>query len=189
VRLTSGKDEVILVTRQGLSLRFPEDQARPQGRATAGVAGIRPEEGDYVVGLALVTEDCMLLVASDNGIGKRTAFADYRVQSRGGKGIITMKVTEKTGEVVGAVTVREQDELMLMTSGGQSIRIRVSEVRETGRNAQGVKLLTLKEGEKLQDIAIVVPDGEDSGAFEGAEGGQGDGSIEDGEDISPTSVE
>jgi DNA gyrase subunit A len=167
VRLTSGKDEVILVTRHGLSLRFPEDQARPQGRATAGVTGIRPEEGDYVIGLALVTEGSMLLVASDHGIGKRTAFADYRVQSRGGKGIITMKVTEKTGEVVGAVTVREEDELMLMTSGGQSIRIRVSEVRETGRNAQGVKLLTLKEGEKLQDIALVVADGEDSGSVEG----------------------
>ncbi|MDB6076547.1 MAG: gyrase, subunit [Akkermansiaceae bacterium] len=190
VRLTSGKDEVILVTRHGLSLRFPEDQARPQGRATAGVAGIRPEEGDYVIGLALVTEGSMLLVASDNGIGKRTAFADYRLQSRGGKGIITMKVTEKTGEVVGAVTVREEDELMLMTSGGQSIRIRVSEVRETGRNAQGVKLLTLKEGEKLQDIALVVADGEDSGTLEGetaentgvAPAPEGDGGGDDEED-------
>jgi DNA gyrase subunit A len=164
VRLTSGNDEAILVTRQGMSLRFPEEQARPQGRATAGVTGIRPEEGDYVVSLAIVTQGSTLLVASENGIGKRTPFEDYRVQSRGGKGIITMKVGDKTGEVVGAVTVSEEDELMLMTSGGQSIRIRVSEVRETGRNTMGVKLLTLKDGEKLQDIAIVIPDGEDAEA-------------------------
>jgi DNA gyrase subunit A len=127
-----------------------------------GVKGITPKEGDYLVGLSKVTEDSTLLVASENGLGKRTPFDDYRTQSRGGKGIITMKVTDKTGPVVGAVTVTEEDELMLMTSKGQSIRIRVSEIRETGRNAQGVKLLTLKEGEKLQDVARVIPDGEDS---------------------------
>lgn len=164
VRLTTGKDEVILVTRQGMSLRFNEEQARPLGRATAGVTGIRPEEDDYLVSLAIVTQGATLLVASENGIGKRTPFDDYRVQSRGGKGIITMKVGEKTGEVVGALTVREDEELMLMTSGGQSIRIRVSEVREAGRNTMGVKLLTLKESEKLQDIALVIPDGEDAGS-------------------------
>ncbi|MBK1828761.1 DNA gyrase subunit A [Haloferula rosea] len=164
VRLTSGQDQAILVTRKGMSLRFPEDQARSMGRATAGVTGIRPVEGDYVVSLALVTEDSTLLVASENGIGKRTPFDDYRVQSRGGKGIITMKVGEKTGDVVGAVTVEEQDELMLMTTGGLSIRIRVSEVREAGRNTMGVKLVTLKEGEKLQDIARVIPEEEDEDA-------------------------
>ncbi len=161
VRLTSGKDEAILVTRKGLSLRFPEEQSRSMGRATAGVSGIKPVEGDYVVGLAIVSEDSTLLVASENGIGKRTPFADYRTQTRGGKGIITMKVGEKTGEVVRAVSVHEDDELMLMTSGGQSIRIRVSEVREAGRNTMGVKLLSLKDGEKLQDIARVIPDAED----------------------------
>jgi DNA gyrase subunit A len=127
-----------------------------------GVMGIRPRDEDFVVGLAKVTEASTLLVASENGLGKRTAFDDYRKQTRGGKGIITMKVTDKTGPVVGAVTVTEADELMLMTSTGQSIRIRVNEIRETGRNAQGVKLLTLKEGEKLQDISLVIPDGEDS---------------------------
>jgi DNA gyrase subunit A len=162
VRLTSGSDEIILVTHEGMSLRFHEDDTRALGRGTAGVMGIRPSEGDFVIGLALVTQGSTLLVASENGIGKRTTFEDYRLQSRGGKGIITMKVTEKTGPVVGAVTVTEEDELMLMTSSGQSIRIRAAEVRETGRNAQGVKLLTLKSGEKLQDISIVIPDGEDS---------------------------
>ncbi|MEI8036841.1 MAG: DNA gyrase subunit A [Verrucomicrobiota bacterium] len=162
VRLTSGSDEIILVTHQGMSLRFHEDDTRALGRGTAGVMGIRPAEDDFVIGLALVTPECTLLVAAENGIGKRTTFEDYRQQSRGGKGIITMKVTDKTGPVVGAVTVTTADELMLMTSSGQSIRIRAAEVRETGRNAQGVKLLTLKDGEKLQDISIVIPDGEDA---------------------------
>jgi DNA gyrase subunit A len=163
VRLTSGGDDLVLVTHGGLSLRFHESDTRSMGRASAGVMGIRPAGDDFVVGLAKVTAGSTLLVASENGLGKRTPFDDYRKQTRGGKGIITMKVTDKTGPVVGAVTVTDEDELMLMTSTGQSIRIRVSEIRETGRNAQGVKLLTLKEGEKLQDISLVIPDGEDSG--------------------------
>jgi len=170
VRLTCGADEVILVTHGGLSIRFHEEEARPLGRGTAGVTGIRPVEGDYLIGLAIATEGATLLVASENGIGKRTAFAEYRKQSRGGKGIITMKVTDKSGEVVGAVTVHDDDELMLMTSGGQGIRIRVAEVREAGRNTQGVKLLTLREGEKLLDIARVIPDDQAGGDPEGDDG-------------------
>jgi len=177
VRLTSGSDEIVLVTHEGMSLRFHEDDTRPLGRGTAGVMGIRPDEKDFVIGLALVTEGSTLLVASENGIGKRTTFEEYRKQSRGGKGIITMKVTDKTGPVVGAVTVTDADELMLMTSSGQSIRIRAAEVRETGRNAQGVKLLTLKPGEALQDISIVIPDGEDSPG-EGGEAPEGEDSSE-----------
>ncbi|HJM63815.1 MAG: DNA gyrase subunit A [Roseibacillus sp.] len=156
VRLTNGSDEIVLVTSNGLSLRFREEQARPMGRTAAGVAGIKPVGNDVLVGLALVSDQSTLLVASENGIGKRTSFGEYRAQTRGGKGIITMKVTGKTGQVVGAVAVEEDDELMLMTTGGQSIRIRCSEVRETGRNAQGVKLVTLRGDEKLQDIAKVV---------------------------------
>jgi DNA gyrase subunit A len=169
VRLTSGSNEIVLVTHEGMSLRFHEDDTRSMGRASAGVRGIRPDEGDFVVGLALVTQGSTLLVASENGLGKRTDFEEYRRQARGGKGIITMKVTDKTGPVVGAVTVTNEDELMLMTSTGQSIRIRVAEIRETGRNAMGVKLLTLKDGEKLQDISRFIPDGEDAeGAPDGA---------------------
>ncbi len=160
VRLTSGSDEAILVTRKGLSLRFNEEQSRPMGRATAGVQGIKPGAGDYVIGLALVNEEGTLLVASENGIGKRSPFGDYRAQTRGGKGIITMKCTDKTGLVVGATTVYPDDELMLMTSDGQSIRIRCNDVREAGRNTQGVKLVTLKSGSVLKDIARVVPDDE-----------------------------
>ena len=164
VRLTSGTDEVVLVTRDGLSLRFHEDQTRPMGRDTAGVRGLSPGDGDQVVGLVLVDETGALLVAAENGIGKRTPFADYRPQHRGGKGIITMKVTAKTGPVVGALGVHTDDELMLMTSGGQSIRIRVSEIREAGRNTQGVRLVSLREGETLQAIARVIADGDEDAA-------------------------
>jgi DNA gyrase subunit A len=167
VRLTTGANEIILVTKDGLSLRFLEEEARPMGRDTAGVRGINPGEGDHVVGLSLVEEEAMLLVASANGIGKRTGFEEYRKQSRGGKGIITMKVTDKTGPVIGVLAVRDTDELMCMTSGGLSIRIRVAEIRETGRNTQGVKLLSLREGETLQGIARVIPDGDEESGEEG----------------------
>ena len=160
VRLTSGKNDVMLVTHRGMSIRFNEEQARTMGRNSAGVRGIKPREGDFVVGLAVVNDDARLLVASENGLGKRTPFGDYMAKNRGGIGMLTMKCTEKTGPVVGSLSVEEPDELMLMTDGGQSIRIRVSDVRETGRNAQGVKLVTLNEGEKLQAVARVMPDDE-----------------------------
>ncbi|MEC9053932.1 MAG: DNA gyrase C-terminal beta-propeller domain-containing protein, partial [Verrucomicrobiota bacterium] len=170
VRLTNGNDEIVLVTRNGLSLRFREEQARAMGRNAAGVAGIKPAGDDVLVGLALVSDQSTLLVASENGIGKRTSFSEYRSQTRGGKGIITMKVTGKTGHVVGAVAVEEDDELMLMTTGGQSIRIRCSEVRQTGRNAQGVRLVTLRGEEHLQDIARVLSgEGDEEEAGEAGE--------------------
>jgi DNA gyrase subunit A len=102
-----------------------------------------------------------MLVVSENGLGKRTSFEEYRLTNRGGKGVITMNVTEKTGKVVAALAVAPTEELMLMTSSGQSVRIRVSDIRETGRNAQGVKLMDLAEREVIQDVAIVVPDEED----------------------------
>jgi len=165
--LTNGNDEVVLITRQGISIRFHEVEARDMGRNAVGVWGIRPEPGDEVVGIAKVIADAQLLVAGSNGIGKRTGFEEYRVQSRGGKGIITMRTGERTGDVVGALTVRESDELMLITNAGQMVRIRVSEVRETGRNTMGVKLMDLREGETLQDIAPVVSQEEVEEAPEG----------------------
>jgi DNA gyrase subunit A len=154
--LTEGHDEVVLVTREGMSIRFSEEELRDQARATVGVWGIRPDKGDYVVSASLVRNDATLLVAGENGIGKRTPFEEYRKQSRGGKGIITMKTGDKTGLVVGALTVTDADELMLITSGGQMVRTRVGEIRETSRNTMGVKLMGLPEGEKLQRIAPVV---------------------------------
>jgi len=165
-KLTSGNDELVLITKEGMSLRFHEEQLRDQGRNTVGVWGIRPEKNDHVVASAIVNPTAMLLVAGGNGIGKRTPFDDYRKQSRGGKGIITMKTGDKTGNVVGALTVTDIDELMLITTKGQLIRTRVKEIRETGRNAMGVKLLTLREGEKLQAIAPVVSQAEEEAKAE-----------------------
>jgi DNA gyrase subunit A len=155
-KLTTGDNELVLITREGMSLRFHEEQLRDQGRNTVGVWGIRPEKKDWVVALAIVNPNAMLLVAGENGIGKRTTFEEYRKQKRGGKGIITMKTGEKTGNVVGALSVTETDELMLITTKGQMVRTRVREIRAVGRNTMGVKLMDLKGAEKLQAIAPVV---------------------------------
>ena len=167
-RQTSGQDEIVLITHRGLSIRFSEDDLRAQGRDTVGVWGIRPESGDFVVAMALVRPDATLCVVGQNGIGKRTTFDDYRTQNRGGKGIITMKTTERTGGVAGALTVVDSDEMMLITNGGQMVRIKVREVRETGRNTQGVKLINPRGNELVQDIAIVIPDEEEDPDAEGA---------------------
>jgi DNA gyrase subunit A len=166
-------DDVVLITKDGMSIRFSESDVRSMGRAAGGVKGITLEKGDEVVALAVVVPDAQLLVAGENGIGKRTAFEEYlvqaesglRKQSRGGKGRVTMKVGEKTGSVVGALTVRDQDEIMLITVGGQMVRIPVQGIREAGRNTQGVKLINLETGDKLQAIAPVIgEDREDSAA-------------------------
>jgi DNA gyrase subunit A len=167
-KLTSGIDEIVLITRKGMSLRFSEEELRDQGRDTVGVWGIRPEQGDLVVDMAIVNSDSTLLVAGENGIGKRTPFVDYRPQSRGGKGIITMKTGDKTGEVVGALAVRQQDELMLITTRGQMVRTRVAEIPETARNTMGVILIRLRPGEKLQSIAPVVSQDQEEGDTEPA---------------------
>ncbi|MCC7376856.1 MAG: DNA gyrase subunit A [Verrucomicrobiales bacterium] len=156
VRLTTGTDEVILITSEGMSIRFQEDQVRSMGRQAAGVKGIELDSGDNVVALAVLNPQATLLVAGDNGIGKRTAFEEYRLQSRGGKGIITMKTTEKTGRVVGALPVREEDEIMLITAAGQLVRIKVNGIREAGRNTMGVKLINLEASDRLQAIAPVI---------------------------------
>jgi len=165
-KLTVGHQEIVLITHEGMSIRFSEEEMRDQGRDTVGVWGIRPEPTDYVVGAALVNNDAMLLVAGENGLGKRTKFEEYRLQSRGGKGVITMKTTERTGGVAGALTVRDGDELMLITNKGKMVRTRVAEIRETGRNAQGVKLIDTREGEILSGIAPVVAN-EDEESVEG----------------------
>src|SRR5438067_999970 len=155
-KLTTGDNEIVLITKEGMSLRFHEEQLRDQGRNTVGVWGIRPEKGDWDVANAIVNPNAMLLVAGENGVGKRTTFEDYRKQKRGGKGIITMKTGEKTGNVVGALSVTETDELMLITTKGQMVRTRVREIRAVGRNTMGVKLMDLRGTEKLQAIAPVV---------------------------------
>jgi DNA gyrase subunit A len=176
VKLTSGQDQVVLITRDGMSIRFSEDDVRPMGRPAAGVRGITLEKEDAVVALAVVVRDATLLVAGENGIGKRTPFdmvlengtvePVYRLQSRGGKGIITMKANEKTGAVVGALTVRESDEIMLITIGGQMVRTFVKDIREAGRNTQGVKLINLEADDKLQAIAPVISEQQEDAAAE-----------------------
>lgn len=160
--VTDGNSEMVLISRQGMSIRFSEDEVKTQSRDTIGVWGIRLEEKDQVVAAVLVNNDCTLLVAGENGIGKRTPFEDYRLQGRGGKGIITMKTGEKTGEVAGALAVRETDELMLITTKGKMVRTRVRQIREAGRNTMGVKLIDLKAGSKLQAIAPVISDSDNS---------------------------
>ena len=144
---------------------------RDQGRNSIGVRGIRLAKGAYVVSLAVVDPAATLLVASENGIGKRSQFDEYRIQSRGGKGIITMKTTDKTGKVVGALVVLESDDVMLMTTTGQSVRIPVNQIREAGRNTMGVKLISLREGELLQDIARVLNDGDEESPADAPEDG------------------
>ncbi|PAW82230.1 MAG: DNA gyrase subunit A [Pedosphaera sp. Tous-C6FEB] len=163
VKLTRGStgdtdpgDDVVLITQGGMSIRFNESDVRSMGRSATGVRGISLDAGDTLVAAAIIVPDATLLVAGENGIGKRTPFDEYRVQSRGGKGIITMKTGDKTGGVVGALTVKDADEIMLITSGGQMVRTFVKDIRETGRNAMGVKLVDLDPGDKLQAIAPVI---------------------------------
>lgn len=161
VILTDGKSQICMTTHEGMCVRCEEEDIRAVGRNSIGVRGIRVEEGDFMVSLTAVDFTKQLLVVSENGLGKRTSFEEYRLTNRGGKGVITMNVTEKTGKVVSALAVAETDELMLMTSKGQSVRIRVSDIRETGRNAQGVKLMDLKKDETIQDVATVIADEEE----------------------------
>ena len=157
-------DGVVLITREGMSIRFAESDVRSMGRAAGGVRGITLEKTDAVVALAVVVPDATLLVAGEFGIGKRTDFGEYRVQSRGGKGIITMKTNEKTGGVVGALTVKDADEMMLITVGGQMVRTAVNAIREAGRNTMGVKLVNLDAGDKLQAIAPVISEEKEAGS-------------------------
>jgi len=134
------------------------------GRASVGNWGIRPDKGDYVIGVEIVDTNATLLVAGEHGIGKRTPFDEYRTQSRGGKGIITMKTTDKVGSVVGALTVIDSDEIMLTTSQGQTVRTGCKDIRTAGRNTQGVKLINLDAGDKLVAIARVISEQQEAAA-------------------------
>ena len=163
VKVTSGQNEIILVTRQGMSVRFPETDARFMGRATRGVRGIRlGKKNDAVVGMEIVHPHASLLVVSERGYGKRTSFEDYRVQSRGGKGVITLRTTARNGVVVAALSVRDNDDLMIMTAGGQAIRSPVKDIRVIGRATQGVRLMRIDHGkagepkDRITDVACIV---------------------------------
>ncbi|HEV8723100.1 MAG TPA: DNA gyrase subunit A [Candidatus Binatia bacterium] len=153
VRLTDGQQEIILSTADGQSIRFKEEQVRPTGRGTFGVVGMKLDPGDKIVSMEILTLGFDVLTVSEGGFGKRTATEEYRLQSRGGKGIITMKTTDKTGRVIGVQQVTEEDQLMLITNIGKIIRLRIKDIRVIGRNTQGVRLIEIEEGERVVSLA------------------------------------
>ncbi len=156
VRLTTGNDEIMLVTRNGKSIRFKEADVRDMGRLATGVRGIHLEPGDSVVALELVQEGGKLLVISENGYGKRTKLEEYRVQTRGGKGILTYQISNKTGQLCGARVVQDDDDMLLINSESIIIRIRVNEISVTGRSTSGVRLMRLENECRIVSVAKVV---------------------------------
>lgn len=165
---TRGQDDVMIITKLGQSIRFHETQARGRGRQAGGVRAMTLRPGDIIVSAAIATPGATLLVVGSNGYGKRTNIDEYRVQGRGGTGILTMNVTEKTGEIVGAEVVDDDDRLLLMTTQGKGIRMKVNGIRLVGRIAQGVKLIDLAAGDQVRSIARIVQD-EDDGEFAAVE--------------------
>ena len=172
VQITDGNNDIVLATRGGMSIRFQESDVREMGRATTGVKGIELDTDDAVIGMVVVRRDSSLLVVSEKGFGKRSELGDYRVQRRGGKGIITFHNTEKTGACVALKEVLSDDELMMITKHGIIIRVPVEGIRVIGRNTQGVRVMNLDDGDFLVDVARVVK--EDEG---GAEEPTGDDAI------------
>ncbi|HEU5169778.1 MAG TPA: DNA gyrase subunit A [Gemmatimonadales bacterium] len=165
VQVCDPNSDIILATRNGMSIRFHQGDVREMGRATTGVKGIELEQDDAVIGMVVVRRDSTLLVVSEHGYGKRSELGEYRVQRRGGKGIITFKVTEKTGPLVALKEVLPDDELMMITKHGVIIRVPVDGIRVIGRNTQGVRVMNLEPGDAVQDVARVVKE-EVSGAEE-----------------------
>ena len=178
VQLTDADNEVILATRNGLAIRFRESDARLMGRVAEGVRGIRLGADDEVVGMVVVARDeATLLVVSESGMGKRSEIDAYRLQARGGKGVINLKTNEKTGKVVAIKSVVPEDQLMVITRNGVINRQRIDEIRVIGRATQGVRLVNLDENDSVMDVARVFPDppnGESNG-----EGASGDGAAGD----------
>ncbi len=155
VRLTDGKKDIILVTKNGMSIRFNETDARPLGRVSQGVRGIKLSEGDEVIGMGAFIENTSLLVVTENGFGKRTKLSEYKVQTRGGKGVLTYRVTEKTGKLVGTKLVCEDDDVMLISSDGTIIRIRAQDISLLGRATQGVTLMRMDSDIHLVSVARI----------------------------------
>ena len=153
---TAGTNDIIIITREGQSIRFSEKGIRDRSRAAGGVKAMTFKGDDFIITAAVVNEDNTLLVVGENGFGKRTPLTEYRVQGRGGSGILTMNVTEKTGKIIGAEVVENEDKLIVMTVNGKAIRMKVNDIRLVGRVAQGVKLINLADGDSVRSIARVV---------------------------------
>ncbi len=161
VQITEGENQIVLATRDGMAIRFKEEDARPMGRATEGVRGIELDVEDVVVGMVVVLPDSTLLVVSENGMGKRTDVEAYRLQRRGGKGVINLHITARTGKVVAIKAVTEDEQLMVITRNGVVNRQRVDEIRVIGRATQGVRLVNLDEGDAVMDVAKVIAEDEE----------------------------
>jgi DNA gyrase subunit A len=161
-RLTSGKDYIFLGSHDGQAIRFTEDKVRPMGRPARGVRGMDLAAGDFIVGAEVIGEEGLILSISDNGYGKRTKIPDYRLTNRGVKGVINMKTTNKTGKVVGILSVKEDSDLMIVTKEGKMIRIDSGEIRQAGRSTQGVRLVRMEDSDQVA-AACLIPE-----AVEGA---------------------
>jgi DNA gyrase subunit A len=159
---TAGSDHIVLGTHDGMAIRFDEKQVRSMGRSARGVIGMKLRPKDYVVGMVIVEEKAALLTVCENGYGKRTGFDFYRMQSRGGIGLINIKTSERNGKVVALKSVQYNDELMLITAKGIIIRTGLDQIRSIGRNTQGVRLIKLKDGDKLVAAEKIVNENDDS---------------------------
>jgi len=163
VRVTSGSDHVVLITRQGQAIRFDENDARPMGRPAAGVIGIRMAAGDYIIASEVIQEGKDLLIVAAKGLGKRTALDQYPSQGRGGKGVTAMRLTPKTGEIVAAAMVSPEQNVLMMNSNGQVIRIPASQISLIGRATQGVFVMRLSPGETVRSMTIADSKSDDDG--------------------------
>jgi DNA gyrase subunit A len=166
-QICDATSDVVLATREGMSIRFHQGDVRDMGRVATGVKGVELDESDAVIGMVVIRRDATLLVVSERGFGKRSELSEYRVQKRGGKGIITFKVTDKTGACIALKEVQPDDELMMITRHGIIIRVPVEGIRVIGRNTQGVKVMNLDAGDAVVDVARVVKE-EESGSEETA---------------------
>ena len=156
-KLISPGDDIMLITKNGSAVRFGENLLRPMGRSAAGVRGIRLRDNDYVIGIIVAKEDKKVLFISENGYGKRTPIREYRKTGRGGYGVIGMRLTEKTGKLLSAMVIENDDEVILITINGQIIRIPANGISEVHRATQGVKLINLSIGDKVADVARIQP--------------------------------
>jgi DNA gyrase subunit A len=166
VQVTATGNDVVLATRNGMSIRFPEADVRSMGRDTTGVKGIELRPADHVVGMVVICREATLLVVTERGLGKCSDIGQYRVQGRGGKGIKTLDLTQRTGHVVALMEVIADDELMIMTKGGIALRLKVSDIRVVGRVSQGVRLVALDDQDLVSAVARVIPDDKDAAAAE-----------------------
>ncbi|MBV6513112.1 MAG: DNA gyrase subunit A [Ignavibacteriales bacterium] len=162
VKLTDGKSDIVLGTREGMAIRFHEDDVRDMGRTATGVRGITLGKKDEVVGVLAIKRQGSVLVVTETGFGKRSDIADYRLTKRGGKGVTTVKITEKTGKMITMMEVSDNEELMIISTGGMVIRQSVKELRVMGRNTQGNRLIRLKDGDAIADVSKIVPEDDDN---------------------------